>query len=824
MRRLQRWNVLLFSAASLSAALAVIALHVFSLFSVVRIGGSDPAAFSFLYVGGVPMSSGPLVFAACLAEIAARSFYRQRHRGADGYRAPQSVALAYLSCAAVTFAPAPDALHNLGAIGLSCLMSSTVNWCARRFVGLPASSKGAASLLAAGVVSLLLEAPLPTVSLGVVAMVLGGFRGLWHTEVAAGDRSLNPPSPLMGTYAVALLLVVLFAVCACRDDVVSVTHLLMTRRAAHGVLATWLLGAAGTLIATNAVASASMRGLRSDLWLVVMVVPVVYRLLCGGLMWFDHVILYYVLTILLFACEACQVAPESDGDESQRQRVFLLPALVSLVSLARPLLYPQLGIGQTSSAANAFLFVMAAGLAVLVAIGVATCCSNGLRAQRPHVGLVERWGLTSREGAVVRGIVAGDSLRIIAARLGIARATAGTYATRAYRKLGVSDRSAMLELVTAQPVVGMGAEEAPCDASHATWTSVSRAPYQLAALESIVRGGVSLLAVWVVLSQTPFGKGDTSGSCMFPVLALGFTVFATAAAEAIPLRGRFTRMARAAVHADLSAGWCAAGVGATASIAALMPDIVPALLLVGCAVVVATSLYAPMPASRIETEPVVCASPVERHQEPRLPLPLAAGLALGGFGAIELLSYPLTLIRPFIVSVAGMMFVTTRLATCILSALIVALATGVALAVRKYNLRFGAVARILGAPCLAGGMFGGGMGISGLLPLTEFQHTLLCVGFMAAGVLSAALAILCLARREARAHATEEELLQRILRTTELTPTEARVALMLARGWSAKHVAQVLVVSPQTVATHRKRIYRKLGIHRQSSLADALDL
>jgi DNA-binding CsgD family transcriptional regulator len=45
-----------------------------------------------------------------------------------------------------------------------------------------------------------------------------------------------------------------------------------------------------------------------------------------------------------------------------------------------------------------------------------------------------------------------------------------------------------------------------------------------------------------------------------------------------------------------------------------------------------------------------------------------------------------------------------------------------------------------------------------------------------------------------------------------LTPAEARVAIALLEGGSARNVADYLNVSPHTVRTQLKQIYAKLGV------------
>ena len=52
-----------------------------------------------------------------------------------------------------------------------------------------------------------------------------------------------------------------------------------------------------------------------------------------------------------------------------------------------------------------------------------------------------------------------------------------------------------------------------------------------------------------------------------------------------------------------------------------------------------------------------------------------------------------------------------------------------------------------------------------------------------------------------------------------LTPTEARVAELVAAGGTNREVADALFVSVHTVEANLKRIYRKLGIRSRTELA-----
>ena len=55
--------------------------------------------------------------------------------------------------------------------------------------------------------------------------------------------------------------------------------------------------------------------------------------------------------------------------------------------------------------------------------------------------------------------------------------------------------------------------------------------------------------------------------------------------------------------------------------------------------------------------------------------------------------------------------------------------------------------------------------------------------------------------------------------TGELTPTERRIAALVAEGRSNKEIAAALFITPKTVGTQLSRIYRKVGVHSRTELA-----
>jgi DNA-binding CsgD family transcriptional regulator len=63
---------------------------------------------------------------------------------------------------------------------------------------------------------------------------------------------------------------------------------------------------------------------------------------------------------------------------------------------------------------------------------------------------------------------------------------------------------------------------------------------------------------------------------------------------------------------------------------------------------------------------------------------------------------------------------------------------------------------------------------------------------------------------------------QLLMELFDLTSAEARVALSIAAGNGAQESARALRMSAHTVHTHLRRIFRKLGVHRQADLVRVL--
>ena len=56
-----------------------------------------------------------------------------------------------------------------------------------------------------------------------------------------------------------------------------------------------------------------------------------------------------------------------------------------------------------------------------------------------------------------------------------------------------------------------------------------------------------------------------------------------------------------------------------------------------------------------------------------------------------------------------------------------------------------------------------------------------------------------------------------------LTPREREVAAYVFRGYSAKRIAEIDCVSLNTVQTHTRNVYRKLGVHSRQDLIDLVE-
>ena len=68
--------------------------------------------------------------------------------------------------------------------------------------------------------------------------------------------------------------------------------------------------------------------------------------------------------------------------------------------------------------------------------------------------------------------------------------------------------------------------------------------------------------------------------------------------------------------------------------------------------------------------------------------------------------------------------------------------------------------------------------------------------------------------------ASIDERCGQIAREYDLTEREVDVLKLLAKGRSKAYIAEALVISENTVRTHAKRIYAKLGIHSKQDLSD----
>ena len=60
------------------------------------------------------------------------------------------------------------------------------------------------------------------------------------------------------------------------------------------------------------------------------------------------------------------------------------------------------------------------------------------------------------------------------------------------------------------------------------------------------------------------------------------------------------------------------------------------------------------------------------------------------------------------------------------------------------------------------------------------------------------------------------------IRDRGLSPREADVFALMARGRSLPYIAETLVLSENTIRSHTRRIYNKLGVHSKQEMLDLL--
>jgi DNA-binding CsgD family transcriptional regulator len=72
-------------------------------------------------------------------------------------------------------------------------------------------------------------------------------------------------------------------------------------------------------------------------------------------------------------------------------------------------------------------------------------------------------------------------------------------------------------------------------------------------------------------------------------------------------------------------------------------------------------------------------------------------------------------------------------------------------------------------------------------------------------------------------NADMSEVCDTVTKRFKLSPRESEVLVYLVKGRNAKHVSEKLFISESTVKTHISNIYRKVGVHSQQELLDALE-
>lgn len=145
------------------------------------------------------------------------------------------------------------------------------------------------------------------------------------------------------------------------------------------------------------------------------------------------------------------------------------------------------------------------------------------------------------------------------------------------------------------------------------------------------------------------------------------------------------------------------------------------------------------------------------------------------------------------------------------------------------------VVRVLGSLCglqYLGFFVGFGLEtLLGSLGVAELAAAPSYAALLAVGILCAAYAFVfpeaCIADifpiPIAMSYASLDEKCAVVARLYGLSPRETEVLTLLARGRNAAHIADELYISRNTVGTHRRNIYRKLGVHDQQELLSLVE-
>ena len=116
----------------------------------------------------------------------------------------------------------------------------------------------------------------------------------------------------------------------------------------------------------------------------------------------------------------------------------------------------------------------------------------------------------------------------------------------------------------------------------------------------------------------------------------------------------------------------------------------------------------------------------------------------------------------------------------------------------------------------------GAQASSGLLPYVGFAAvTVLVVAYVL--VLPERTLLLLSPRLLRLSHESLDERCGDVARAFGLTEREGEVFALLARGRDVGYIEQALFISRNTVNTHRKNLYRKLGIHTQQELLSLIE-
>ena len=525
------------------------------------------------------------------------------------------------------------------------------------------------------------------------------------------------------------------------------------------------------------------------------------------------------LSFSAFACgRGARWARASWGPSGFMSLLVAWPVVVAALSSG------PWGDGGTGSAQLVCALILSAAVAALLALTQPSQAGHRPMEWREEsllAAALTDLGLSERESRVMLEMRGGASVSDMASRLGVSRSTVGSYCQRAYGKLGVNNRAAALARL--EDLTRPDGREGPRDEDGEGVSLPVGALLRGVTAWLVLATSAALLAVVLV----PWSGSDGRiASLVFS--QLGSSALLVAAPLAV-LAARADGEAGGGGRADgRGTPWAVAFAAILACGSALLcmrslgPRAAGALAAPGSATLVATAYLGASIMGALVASDAMAVVGMRGGREgcdsvsvPLAPSPAChVGLGASGMGVGLLASWCSAVGAPSL-DVPVHELVVWGLFTAVLLGAMAALA----LLARDIGAPAHAVGAAPAAALLAGVFFSErvvlvmrGYGWDALMPL-------LGTALMVLGVVAAVAHRRTLLRRRGLWSLTDEELSRRAIEEWGFGRSQARVAVLAARGLSRAQVAEELTISRTTVNAHLRLVYKRLGIHSRDELS-----